>query len=109
MVFAFTATGPEAGFLPFAMFFYSIPFLLVAAWYLIAAFLLARAEVGWRAAGALLDASASLAIASALVEEGLVLSGRDGPLPVAVAIASIWVGALIPVFVEAFRRTSRDG
>src|SRR5690242_7642828 len=67
LVYAFTATGPQAGFLPFAMFIYSIPTALAAVWYLLAAFLLARAKVGWRVFGALLDGSASLAISWALV------------------------------------------
>jgi hypothetical protein len=108
LAYAFAATGPHAGFLPIAMFLYSIPALFAAVWYLIAAFLLARAQVGWRVFGAFLDAAASLVISWALVEEGIALSGRDGPLPISIATAAIWVGALIPVFVGAFRRTILD-
>jgi len=106
LAYAFSATGAHAGFLPLAMFLYSIPSLFAATWYLIAAFLLARAQVSWRVFGALLDAAASLVISWALVEEGIALSGRDGPLPISIATAAIWVGALVPVFVGAFRRTS---
>jgi hypothetical protein len=90
------------------MFLYSIPALFAAIWYLIAAFLLARAQVGWRALGAFLDGAASLVISWALLEEGIALSGRDGPLLISIATAAIWVGAVIPVFMGAVRRTSLD-
>jgi hypothetical protein len=109
LAYSFTATGPHAGFLPLAMFVYSIPSLFAAIWYLIAAFLLARAQVGWRVFGALLDAAASLVISWALVEEGIALSGRDGPLPISIATAAIWVGALIPVFASLYIRSNEPG
>ncbi len=109
LAYAFTATGPQSGFLPLAMFRYAIPAYFPAIRYLMAAFLLAKAQVGWRVFGALLDAAASLVISWALVEEGIALSGRDGPLPISIAIAAIWIGALVPVFVGAFRTNPLDG
>jgi len=103
--YALIAKGPYAGFFPLLAFFYSIPSLFIAIWYLVAAFLLARAQLRWRLLGACLDATASLAISGALVMEGIALKERDGPLPILLAIAAIWAGALLPVFVGALRRT----
>ncbi len=106
LAYALFAKGPDAGFLPLAMFFYSIPSLFAAIWYLTAAFLLARPLMRWRLVGALLDAAASLTISAALVVESIALSDRDGPFPVLIAVAAIWAGLLFPVFLGAFRRTS---
>jgi hypothetical protein len=106
LAYAVLAKGAYAGFWPLLMFFYSIPSLFAAIWYLTAAFLLARTLVRWRLVGALLDAIASLAISAALVMEGIALSDRDGPFPVLSAVAAIWAGLLFPVFLGAFRRTS---
>jgi len=95
--------------LPAALFLLSLPALLAAIWYLVAALLLARVWMVWRSLGALLDAVASLLISWALVEEGIVLSGLDWALPISIAIAAIWVGALLPVFAGAFGPTRLDG
>jgi len=83
--------------------------LFAAIWYLIAALLLARGRVVWRIPGALLDAAASLVISWVLVEAGMVNSYLDWPLPISIAITAIWAGALLPVFVGAFRPTRLDG
>ena len=106
LAYSATATGPYAGSLPAVLFFFSLPWLLAAIWYVIAAILLARARVVWRVPGAFLDAAASLVISWVLVEAGLVNSYLDWPLPISIAIAAIWVAALLPVFAGAFRPTA---
>jgi hypothetical protein len=97
--------GPEWSFVPIGLFLFSVPCLLAAILYLIAAFLLGRGRAVWRVPGALLDAAASLAISWALV--WAFLEGRaaygDWPLSISIAVAAIWAGALLPVFVGAFR------
>ena len=107
LALSFALIGPYSDGLPLFLFLYSLPCLLAAILYLIAAFLLARARAVWRVPGALLDAAASLAISWALVS--IFLEGRaaygDWPLSISIAIAAIWVGALLPVVVGAFRRT----
>jgi hypothetical protein len=108
LALSFALMGPYSGVLPLALFLYSLPCLLAAILYTIATFLLARARAVWRVPGALLDAAASAAISWALVStflEGRAAYG-DWPLSISIAIAAIWVGALLPVFVGAFRPTN---
>jgi len=109
LAYSLIVTGAGADLLPAALFLLSLPALLAAIWYLVAALLLARVWMVWRSLGALLDAVASLLISWALVEEGIVLSGLDWALPISIAIAAIWVGALLPVFAGAFGPTRPDG
>lgn len=96
LIGALALKGPNWGFVPFALFVYSIPLLLTAIVYFVAAFLLARRWIVWRALGALLDTAPSLLIAWALVAEGMVLSEE---LPFLLAFAAIWAGAVVPVVV----------
>ena len=107
LAYSLLARGPQVGFLAFGLFVLSLPVLLAAITYFLAAFLLARAPKAWRVSGALMDTAASLAVSWALVEEGTVLDRMDSPLSIVLfAIAATWVGASLPGLVAAFRRTS---
>ena len=106
LALSFLLIGPYSSFLPLALFLFSLPCLLTAVVYLIAAFMLARDRVVWRMPGALLDAAASLAISGTLVSTfwGGWPPEIDGRLAVSIAFSAIWLGALIPVFLGAFRQ-----
>jgi hypothetical protein len=99
--------GPEWSFVPLALFVFSIPCLLAAIVYLIAAFLLARTRLVWRTLGVLLDAAASLAISGTLVLTSWAgdpaVSGAA--LAISIAFAVIWIGACAPVLIGVFRPT----
>jgi hypothetical protein len=97
LALSFALTGPEWSFVPFGLFIFSVPCLLAAIVYLIAAFLLARTRFVWRTLGVLLDAAASLAISSTFWASGLAVSGA--PLAISIAFAVIWIGALLPVYL----------
>src|SRR5690348_1382754 len=107
LALSFALKGSEFSFVPFALFVYSIPLMVAAIVYLIAAFLLARARAVWQVPGALLDAAASLMISWALV--AFFFGARDaydgGPLAISIAVAVAWAGTSIPAFVGLVRRT----
>jgi len=106
---SFIFTGPNADLWPVALFVFSLPWLLAAAVYWIAAFLLARTLVVWRVSGALLAGLVSAALAVALVVEGWVQTQEPPfslgiwPLGISIAIAALWIGGLVPIFLGAFR------
>ena len=99
--------GPEFSFVPFALFVYSIPFLVAAIVYLIAAFLLARARAVWQVPGALLDAAASLMISWALVAFffGAREAYGDAPFAISIAVAAAWAATSLPAFLGLVRQT----
>ena len=107
LALSFSLKGPEFSFVPFALFVYSIPLLLAAIVYLIAAFLLARARAVWRVPGALLDAVASLTISWALVAFffGARDAYGDAPFAISIAVAAAWAGTSLPAFVGLVRQT----
>ncbi len=107
LALSFALKGPEFSFAPLALFVYSIPLMVAAIVYLVAAFLLARARTVWQVPGALLDAAASLMISWALV--ALFFGAReaygDGPFAISIAIAAAWAGTSLPAFVGLARQT----
>ncbi len=107
LALSFALKGPEFSFVPFALFVYSVPLMVAAIVYLIAAFLLARARAVWQVPGALLDAAASLMISWALVAFffGTREAYGDGPFAISVAVAAAWAGTLLPAFVGLVRQT----
>jgi hypothetical protein len=106
LALSFALKGPEFSFVPFALFVYSIPLLLAAIVYLIAAFLLARARAVWRVPGALLDAAASLTISWALVAFffGARDAYGDAPFAISIAIAVAWAGTSLPAVAGLVRQ-----
>src|SRR6476469_8029434 len=58
---ALTLRGGQYDLLPLGLGFVSMPILVAAITYLLAAFLLSRGGLAWRAIGALLDAAPSVA------------------------------------------------
>lgn len=112
LAYSFVVSGSGAGSVALALTFFSIPWLVQAAGYFVAAFLLSRAWVVWRVPGVLLDALLSVVIAWALIEAGSVQSAPspavqpqfgNWPLVIGTAIAGIWVAAWLPVAVGAIR------
>lgn len=108
LALSFTLEGPQWSFVPFALFVYSLPLLVAAIVYLIAAFLVARARTLWRVPGVLLDAAASLTISWAMV--AFFFGARDAygdwPFAISIAVALAWAGTLLPAFVGLFREAS---
>src|SRR5690348_13273521 len=107
LALSFALKGAEYSFFPFALFVYSIPLMVAAIVYLIAAFLLARAGAVWQVPGALLDAAASLMISWALVAFffGARDACGDGPFAISIAVAAAWAGTSLPAFVGLVRQT----
>jgi phage shock protein PspC (stress-responsive transcriptional regulator) len=107
LALSFDLKGPEFSFVPFALFVYSIPLLVAAIVYLIAAFLLARARAVWRVPGALLDAAASLMISWALVAFffGAREAYGDAPFAISIAVAAAWAATSLPALLRLVRQT----
>ena len=90
-----------------ALLIYGQGLAAIAVLYLLASFLVARRTAGSRLGGALLDALLTLIIVWALIAVGLIFGHPTGELPefvydprpflVAIAIAALWVAALVPV------------
>lgn len=107
LALSFALKGAEFSFVPLALFVYSIPLMVLAIFYLSAAFLLARARPVGQVPGALLDAAASLVISWALVAFffGARDAYGDGPFPISIAIAAAWSGTSLPALLGLVRDT----
>lgn len=107
LVLSFALEGPQFSFAPLALFVYSIPLMVAAIVYLIAAFLLARPRAVWQVPGALLDVAASLMISWALV--AFFFGAREayggGPFAISIAVAAAWAGTSLPALVRLVRQT----
>ena len=105
IAYAYSPDGYGA-LLGLALFIYGLGLAAVAVLYLLASFLVARRALASRIGGALLDALLTLLIAWVIFEAGLIFGHPTGELPefvydprpilVAVAVAALWVAALIP-------------
>lgn len=104
LALALTLKGGQYDLLPVGLGLVSMPILLAAITYLLAAFLLSRGGLVWRSIGALLDAAPNLLALWILNPLGI------GPShPASIALAIFLVGIWLPVLVGAFRPTSDVG
>lgn len=106
LAFALAATlrGGQYDLLPVGLGLISIPILLAAITYLLAAFLLSRSGLVWRSIGVLLDAAPNLLALWILNPLGI-----DPSNPTSIALVVFLVGIWLPVLAGAFRPTSDAG
>ena len=108
LTLALTLRGGQYDLLPVALGIVSMPVLLGAITYVLAAFLLSRGGLVWRSLGASLEVAATLVIAWQLIQLHYALWDifRNS---VWIALPAIWAAPSVLVVAGAFWPISRDG